>query len=91
MIEVELDGEKISSWEMLHDRLAVELGFPAWYGGNLDALYDCLTDIHEDTVLVISHREQLTDNLGDNGESLYRVLRRAQRENQRFRVDYEKI
>lgn len=29
--------------EVLHE-LGRALGFPAWYGGNLDALHDCLTD-----------------------------------------------
>jgi RNAse (barnase) inhibitor barstar len=29
--------------EALHE-FGRALGFPAWYGGNLDALHDCLTD-----------------------------------------------
>jgi RNAse (barnase) inhibitor barstar len=29
--------------EVLHE-FGRGLGFPAWYGGNLDALHDCLTD-----------------------------------------------
>ena len=32
--------------EDLHRALAEGLHFPAWYGGNLDALHDCLTDLH---------------------------------------------
>lgn len=27
-----------------HDAIAAALGFPGYYGRNLDALYDCLTD-----------------------------------------------
>ena len=29
----------------LHARIAAALGFPDWYGHNLDALMDCLTDL----------------------------------------------
>lgn len=29
-----------------HRALAEGLRFPAWYSGNLDALHDCLTDLH---------------------------------------------
>jgi len=39
------------SKEALHEYLAKRLAFPSYYGKNLDALYDCLTDIHEDTCI----------------------------------------
>ena len=37
----------------LHLKLKETLCFPEWYGCNLDALYDCLTDIGEKTNLVL--------------------------------------
>ena len=43
-----LDGETILDKDMLHDTLAAALDFPDWYGRNLDALYDCLTDLAEE-------------------------------------------
>lgn len=36
----------------LMSALARELGFPEHFGGNLDALWDCLTDLTEPTALV---------------------------------------
>lgn len=36
-----------------YDALAEALGFPAWFGRNLDALWDCLTDLDRPTVLII--------------------------------------
>ena len=41
------------SVEQLHAYLRCELGFPAYYGGNLAALSDCLEDICHPTRLVI--------------------------------------
>ena len=38
-----LDGMSIHNREELHELLAQALGFPAWYGGNMDALFDCLS------------------------------------------------
>ena len=32
--------------------------FPDYYGGNLDALYDCLTDISIDTAVDIRYDEE---------------------------------
>jgi len=36
---------------LVHEYLARKLNFPASYGMNLDALYDCLTDISEPTAI----------------------------------------
>lgn len=37
----------------LHGKLAEVLAFPDWYGGNLDALYDCLSEVDTDTTLCL--------------------------------------
>lgn len=86
MIEARLDGRQISDRKQLHHILSMELDFPAWYGSNLDALYDCLMDIHEDTVLVILHWEQLMERLGDYGNRWFHVLSQAERENHWFQL-----
>ena len=39
-----LYGARIADLDALHTALSEGLGFPAWYGQNLDALYDLLTD-----------------------------------------------
>lgn len=84
MIEVKLDGEKIRDRGELHSCLASALGFPSWYGANLDALYDCLTDINADTRLVICHGDELAEKLGIYKERLFRVLYQAAEDNPRF-------
>jgi RNAse (barnase) inhibitor barstar len=38
----------------LYLALARALGLPPWFGGNLDALWDCLTDLTEPTALVLA-------------------------------------
>jgi len=44
MRQVILDFSKFSDRAEVHDFLASELSFPAYYGRNLDALMDVLTD-----------------------------------------------
>lgn len=39
-----VDFEKIKSYFEIHEILKRDLDFPDYYGGNLDALWDCLTD-----------------------------------------------
>ena len=72
-----LDGNMIQSKEHLHEILARELCLPEWYGHNLDALYDCLTDIFEDAVISVVNLEQLGEELQQYCLRLVRVLRDA--------------
>jgi len=44
---IELDGKCIKKHS--HDYLKEKFSFPDYYGKNLDALYDCLTDIGVET------------------------------------------
>lgn len=84
MTEALLDGDKVRDKEGLHGWLAKSLGFWDWYGGNLDALYDCLTDLSEDVRLVIVHRDKLRAHLGPYGDRLFRVFSQAAQDNPRF-------
>ena len=44
MSTVILNGAKLMDRDTAHPYLARMLDLPAWYGANLDALYDCLTE-----------------------------------------------
>jgi len=76
-----IDGNSVTSMEDIHASLARQLEFPEWYGGNLDALHDCLTDFHEDVDLSIVHPEALFERLGSAYVRLTRVLSDAAEEN----------
>lgn len=73
-MNVILDGNLILDREMLHDVLAEELHLPEWYGRNLDALYDCLTDAREETMITLRNRDALEEHLGSYGHRLMRLL-----------------
>ena len=45
MKETTIDCSLVRSREDLHRLFQESLCFPEWYGSNLDALYDCLTEI----------------------------------------------
>ena len=40
---IQIDGSKITDWSSFHDYFAKLLGFPAFYGRNMDAWIDCMT------------------------------------------------
>lgn len=80
-----LDGQKVKNKEMLHDALSHELALPDWYGRNLDALYDCLTDIREETEIQLLNESVLKENLGDYIKILMKVIYMAAKENPQIR------
>lgn len=53
MREITIDCTGIPNGAALHSLLAKSLDFPSYYGKNLDALYDCLTDISQQTQITI--------------------------------------
>ena len=86
---VVLDCSVLPDRETLHRTLAAALALPEWYGGNLDALFDCLTDLREDAELHILHPAALEGALGPYAGRFLRVLRAAEEENPRLTVQVE--
>ena len=56
-MKVKLDTYQMIDREDAHEYLKNKFQFPDYYGRNLDALYDLLTEMHE-TEVVIVHREE---------------------------------
>ena len=83
MTHIILDGSNIQDREGLHDLLSERLHLPDWYGRNLDALYDCLTDLTEVAVF-LRNAGAMTEALGDYGDKVLRVFRDAAAENPGF-------
>lgn len=78
-MEVILDCRKLTQRESAHLYLQEQFGFPSWYGKNLDALYDCLTEL-SDCRVVLQDAAALF-GCGNWGETLLDTLRDAARDN----------
>lgn len=86
MIQVCIDAADCRSRQELHRVFAQTLSFPAWYGNNLDAMHDCLTDCRRDVTLTLRHTDALKENLGPYADCLLRMLRDVTVENSHFRL-----
>ncbi len=87
MKTVTLKLEKMRSVRQLHVYLRSELDLPEYYGANLDALYDCLTEICEPVILKIPKAIALGSELGWYGERLLLVLQDAAAVNPDLQVE----
>ena len=81
-----IDGNAVTSMEDIHKMLAQQLAFPEWYGNNLDALHDVLTDCCEKTVIAITDLPLLEEHLGDYAVYFQRVLHDCAQENPHLRI-----
>ena len=76
-----LDGKAMVDRVAAHSHLAERLELPTWYGRNLDALYDVLTEIGRDTEIVLQAPAAVAENLGRYGEALLRTMQEAAEDN----------
>lgn len=53
-MKVTLDAAKLVRKGPAHDYLAESFDFPEYYGRNLDALYDCISDISDLQIEIIN-------------------------------------
>jgi tetratricopeptide (TPR) repeat protein len=73
-----IDGGIDNSRERFFRALAAELKFPAYFGHNWDAAYDCLTDLASadelPAVLLITSGDQFVTNMGSDWQTGQRVF-----------------
>jgi len=66
-----LDAKKILEKEKMHEYFAKKFDLPEHYGRNLDALFDCLCEINEPTLIKLKNKNALDEG---TKESLIRLF-----------------
>ncbi|MDO4305313.1 MAG: barstar family protein [Eubacteriales bacterium] len=89
MQEVYINGSEFDTPEEVHEFLAEELEFPAYYGKNLSALYDVLTELSEDTRIVLNLSGVGEDSMIEMLEHMAEVLTDAADANDYLEVSIE--
>lgn len=86
MKQITIDCAGIPTAPEFHQAIAAAMEFPDYYGKNLDALMDCLTEIGEDLELILLSWHKLECNLKDYSGKLLSVFQCACQENSRLSV-----
>ena len=81
MKTIVLDGLYMNTKDAAFDYLKWRLNLPDYFGRNLDALYDLLTEPCEPTQIVLYRKNLMLAALGEYGEMLLTVLRDAAKQN----------
>lgn len=88
MKNVILNCEKLLQREQAHLYLAQTLNFPDYYGKNLDALFDCLTEMGECTIVLEGEADLC--NTDSYVVKVLGVLEEAVRANPNLRLEIRK-
>lgn len=83
---ITLNCDPIQGSADLHQQLAQTLSLPRYYGNNLDAMYDCLTELGQDTELVLNHWYPLSVRLGHYAEKTLYAFHCAVQDNPHLTV-----
>lgn len=87
MKKVILNCEKLLQRKQAHLYLAEMLDFPDYYGKNLDALYDCLTEVGE-CIIVLEGEDILRESEG-YGAKVLKVLKEAAHANPGLKLEVQ--
>lgn len=82
-----LDAKKMLEKEKMHEYFAKKFDLPEHYGRNLDALFDCLCEINESTLIKLKNEDALQ---GDTKESLIRLFHDVCNENEQVKFELVK-
>lgn len=81
MKQITLDGNLLADAAQVHSYLKECLEFPEYYGNNLDALHDCLTDLDTIEITITAPEED-----GAIFQRVLRVFKAADRENDSLKL-----
>ena len=86
-MQVIIDGRKITDKLELHAYMKEQCQFPDYYGNNLDALYDVLTERSEPLEIKVEYAEELKEILCGYGEAFLETLQDAAAENEKITIE----
>lgn len=89
MQEVYINGKDFDTPKEVHEFLAEELNFPDYYGNNLSALYDVLTELSDDTRIILDLSDVEEESMIEMLERMAEVMTDAADENEYLEVSVE--
>lgn len=73
----ELDGSLMTDRKSAHEHLKTRLALPDYYGSNLDALYDLLTEWGNPARIILKNRDAMITYMGGYADVLTQTLAEA--------------
>lgn len=88
-MELRLKGSDLTDRQQLHQEIARQLQLPDYYGENLDALWDVLTEWSQPLQIIVEKSDVLTRQMGGYGEMVLQLFQEAEEQNNALSVEIE--
>lgn len=88
-MRIELDSRCMTDRAAMHAYLQEMLALPAYYGKNLDALYDLLTEDKTEKTIVLLNTVVLEQQLGGYALAMIETLHQAAEANTALKIEVE--
>lgn len=83
-----IDGARMTSKEAVYSQLNRLFCFPNYFGNNLDALWDVLTEETEATTIYFKNVATLREQLDGYGEKLIRLFQNLEKRTDNYTVHF---
>ncbi|MBR0137840.1 MAG: barstar family protein [Erysipelotrichaceae bacterium] len=70
-----IEGKFMTDRKTAYSYIAKQLNFPDYFGNNLDALADCLSEMPKGCAIILSDTQAIIDNLSYYGEAIIDVFK----------------
>lgn len=84
VVVARLDGGKMSTADEVFEQFSDALDFPAYFGWNWNALFDCLSDLSwrpaDSYLIIVEHAEEILLDKKEEFSTLFSILSRSARE-----------
>jgi hypothetical protein len=84
---ISLSANYMKTKGQAHKYFIEKFDLPSYYGKNLDALWDVLTERREKTHIVIQGVEKLLENLGDYGSAIIDLFEDLEHEYDNYTIE----
>jgi ribonuclease inhibitor len=84
-MEILIDGKKVRSESDFHRELATAVCVEAFYGCNLDALWDLLSaSVERPILLTWTNSQESRTDMGERFEKIVEILERVKQQDEKF-------
>lgn len=88
MREFVIDGQQMLTLDQMYNHLSELIWFPDYFGYNLDALYDVLSEVPDYTIIHFKNTNVFLEEMKKDAFKLIRVFRMLEQHTENYTVHF---
>ena len=83
-----IDGDFMVTKDLMYAHLSRVFSFPTYFGNNLDALWDVMSECGEPTTVEFTHVDAVVEHLGTYGEKLVALFQKLDEKHDCYTIHF---